>query len=199
MVSKILKVLFFNLFLFSTVVQLRAQDPVFSQFYSSPVQINPAFAGNTLNPFISLQYRNQWPALKAYVTYAATYDQAIPDLNIGTGILLMTDNAGDGIYKTNQVAGFFSYDLQLGNDIHTKIGVEAGYVQSRLNWNKLVFFDQLDLSLWHQRCSRQPKPEWRTKGRIILIKAYLIWEPVSLLTTILITQVCHTSTLLHRM
>jgi len=144
MVSKILKVLFFNLFLFSTVVQLRAQDPVFSQFYSSPVQINPAFAGNTLNPFISLQYRNQWPALKAYVTYAATYDQAIPDLNIGTGILLMTDNAGDGIYKTNQVAGFFSYDLQLGNDIHTKIGVEAGYVQSRLNWNKLVFFDQLD-------------------------------------------------------
>ena len=99
--SKIIRFSLLSFILFSSLTFLKAQDPVFSQFYASPMQTNPAFTGNTYNPFISLQYRNQWPALKAYVTYAATYDQTIPDLNIGVGLLLLSDNAGNGIFKTN--------------------------------------------------------------------------------------------------
>lgn len=174
MVSKVARILFFSGLMFSTLAVLRAQDPVFSQFYASPIQINPAFAGNTFNPFISLQYRNQWPALKAYVTYAATYSQSVSDLNIGTGILLMSDNAGNGIFKTNQVSGFFSYDLNLGNDVHTKIGVEAGYIQSRLNWDKLVFLDQLDPrygpkdASGNQNLSGEQRPDNLSKGLLDL-------------------------------
>ena len=169
--------------MFQSVALLRAQDPVFSQFYASPMQINPAFTGNTYNPFISLQYRNQWPALKAYVTYAASYDQTLPDLNIGTGLLLMADNAGNGIFKTNQVSGFFSYDLNLGNDVHTKIGVDAGYIQTRLNWDKLIFLDQLDPrygttdASGNQNLSGEPRPDNLTKGVLDIGAGVLVYNP----------------------
>lgn len=154
----------------SSFYRLDAQDAVFSQFYASPMQINPAFTGNTYNPFISLQYRNQWPTLKAYVTYSATYDQTIPDLNIGAGLQLLSDDAGNGLFKTNQVSGFFSYDINIGNDIHTKIGVDAGYIQTRLNWDKLIFLDQLDPrygpldASGNQNISGEPRPDNLSKG-----------------------------------
>jgi hypothetical protein len=58
---------------------LQAQDPVFTQFYAAPVQLNPALTGSTLAPRIALNYRNQWPALNAYVTYAASYEQFVEE------------------------------------------------------------------------------------------------------------------------
>jgi hypothetical protein len=44
-------------------VQLHAQDPIFSQFYSSPLSINPALAGNSnANWRIAGNQRDQWIA-----------------------------------------------------------------------------------------------------------------------------------------
>jgi len=58
------------------------QDPIFSQFYAAPLQINPAFTGNTYTPNIALNYRNQWSGWPgtAYSTYAASVDQFIEPL-----------------------------------------------------------------------------------------------------------------------
>lgn len=170
MVSKVLKfvLILINLLYLGDV--LYAQDPVYSQFYASPLLINPAFAGNTYNPFVSLQYRNQWPSLNAYVTYSASYDQSIKDLNIGTGLMLLSDDAGGGIYKTNQAAAFFSYDIAVNSNFHSKIGLEVGYIQTQLNWDKLIFLDQLDPRYGTLDASGKPnfsnekRPDDLTKG-----------------------------------
>ena len=123
---------------------LKAQDPVFSQFYSAPLQLNPALAGNTYAPHFSLNYRNQWPSLNAYVTYAASYDQFLKPINSGIGLLLVADDAGAGLLKTNKLSGIYSYRVKVKKDFFIKMGIEASAIQTKLNWDQLIFFDQLD-------------------------------------------------------
>ncbi|MCB0609121.1 MAG: type IX secretion system membrane protein PorP/SprF [Lewinellaceae bacterium] len=133
--------------LFFSVAGLQAQDPVFSQFFASPLQTNPAFTGVTFAPRITLNYRNQytnWLGGSAYKTYAASYEQSIESLNSGLGLTLMADDAGQGIYKTNQVSAFYSYRVRTNNDIFFQFGMEAGFTQSTLDWDQLIFGDQLD-------------------------------------------------------
>ena len=131
--------------LFGLLGEAKAQDPVFSQFYAAPLQLNPAFAGNTNAPHIAINYRNQWPAWpEAYVTYAASYDQFFESVNSGFGLMLLSDDAGAGLLKTNKIAGYFSYRVQVNDEFYLKLGTEVAAVQSRLDWDRLVFLDQID-------------------------------------------------------
>ena len=125
----------------------QAQDPVFSQFYASPLQLNPAFAGSAMAPFIALNYRMQYPGFSggpAYSTFAASFDQHLKGLNSGIGFSLMTDDAGQGILKKTYASAHYSYKVDINKQLSTRIGIEAGFIQSNLNWDKLVFGDQLD-------------------------------------------------------
>ena len=137
----------FLIFLINVVsYQLRAQDPIFSQFYNAPIQLNPAFAGNSTSPLVTINYRNQWPnwGPKAFATYSASYDQFFEALNSGFGLQILTDNQGAGILKTNRISGVYAYRVKFRDELQAKIGIEAAFTQSRLNWDKLVFLDQLD-------------------------------------------------------
>jgi type IX secretion system PorP/SprF family membrane protein len=123
----------------------QAQDPIFSQYYAAPLQLNPAFAGNTYSPHIAINYRNQWPALnQAYVTYAVSYSQFFKDFNSGIGLMILTDDAGQGLYKTTKVSGVYSYKLKLNDNLNLKLGLEGSLVRINLNWEKLVFGDEFD-------------------------------------------------------
>ena len=69
---------------------LTAQDPVFSQFYLSPLQLNPGLSGLTESPRFSANYRNQFPGFNnAYRTYAVSYDQFFPSINSGAGLWIL--------------------------------------------------------------------------------------------------------------
>ena len=50
-------------------INSHAQDPIFTQFYSNPVYLNPAFSGTNKCPRFVMNYRNQWPSFPgAFVT-----------------------------------------------------------------------------------------------------------------------------------
>ncbi len=123
---------------------LYGQDFVFSQFYANPLRLNPAFTGAAFAPRFTVNYRNQWPGWpNAYSTYCAGYEQWLDGMNSGIGIMLSADNAGNGIYRTTQVAALYSYQVQLLDQLYFRIGVETGLIQALINWNALVFEDQL--------------------------------------------------------
>jgi type IX secretion system PorP/SprF family membrane protein len=135
------------LFVLSIILlpDLQAQDPIYSQFYAAPLQINPAFAGTTLAPRISLNYRNQWAAYEGgYETYSVSYEQSVEGLNSGFGFMLLSDDAGNGIYKTNRFTSTYGYRLKINDDWAIRLGIEAGLIQNRLDWDRLVFLDQID-------------------------------------------------------
>ena len=124
----------------------KAQDAgIFSQFFAAPMQLNPALTGGTYAPRIFLNYLNQWPSLSnAFVTYAVSYDQLVPSMNSAFGISILSDVAGDGIYNTTSVNGAYAYMFKTSNDIFVKGGLEVGFTQLKLNWNQLIFLDQLN-------------------------------------------------------
>jgi len=139
--------LFLGIFFCFSINEVKGQDPIFSQFYAAPLQLNPAFAGNTYAPFISINYRNQWSGFnnfQTYTTYAASFSQFVEGLNSGIGLMIQSDNAGDGIYKNTRVSAIYSYKVQVNKDFAVKFGIEGTAVQNRLDWNKLVFPDQIN-------------------------------------------------------
>ena len=122
-----------------------AQDPQFTQFYANPLYLNPAFAGTARCPRVSLNYRNQWPALSGtFVTTSASYDQDVRGLMGGLGLLVTSDQAGKGTLNTTTVSGIYSYTQAISRKFSLKAGFEATYFQKSLDWSKLTFGDQID-------------------------------------------------------
>ena len=139
--KKLLLVLIFGMI---TVLSM-AQDPEFSQFYAAPLYLNPAFAGSVRCPRITMNYRNQWPAiLGQFTTYDVEYDQYISSLNGGIGIMAWKDNAGSGTISTTNFSGIYSYQMNLSRDFTVNAGFQAAYMQKNLDWSKLTFGDQID-------------------------------------------------------
>lgn len=122
-----------------------AQDPEFTQFYANPLYLNPAFAGTGNCPRVNLNYRNQWPALTgSFVTTSASYDQHIPSIYGGLGLLITNDQAGKGTLSTSTFSGMYSYQLQINRQFAVRAGFQATFFQKKLDWNKLTFGDQID-------------------------------------------------------
>ena len=124
-----------------------AQDPAFSQFYSNPLYLNPAFAGANNNgcPTATLNYRDQWPGIgRTYVTYSASYDQHVDALNGGLGVIVAQDKSGSGNLNTLHASLLYSYLLEVNRDLTVKAGFEASYRTLNLDWNNLTFGDMID-------------------------------------------------------
>ncbi|MEO5562612.1 MAG: type IX secretion system membrane protein PorP/SprF, partial [Chitinophagaceae bacterium] len=94
-----------------------AQDPNFSQFFASPVTMNPALTGKFDGVYrFAANYRNQWPTINnAYTTSTASFDMGIlkdriPDYDqFGIGIMGFTDRAGAGVLTNNFMGVSLAY------------------------------------------------------------------------------------------
>ncbi|MFM8597317.1 MAG: type IX secretion system membrane protein PorP/SprF [Flavobacteriales bacterium] len=122
-----------------------AQDPTFTQFYANPTYLNPALAGSSGCPRVSLNYRNEWPQLTGnYVTYAAAYDTYAKNISGGFGLLAMHDMQGQGTIQTSMIGGIYSYNLKVNRKFSLMFGARAAYFQKFLDWDKLTFGDMID-------------------------------------------------------
>lgn len=123
---------------------LQAQDPVYSQYFSAPLQLNPALTGLVEAPVLTLNYRNQWPSIpNAYSTYAASVSQYVSKIHSGFGALVEADVAGQDAHAKYRVGLFYAYDIRFDKDFYIRGGLEFNAVNVRLDWSKLVFLDQL--------------------------------------------------------
>ncbi len=132
------------------------QDPHFSQFFSSPLTLNPALTGKFDGQYrLSGIYRNQWPALNnAFITSSVSLDGAIlserlnENNRLGVGIYAMTDKSVSGILKSNFVAVSCAYHLALDEDGYQQLGMgfQGAYANKRLDVGAIKFENQLDLA-----------------------------------------------------
>jgi type IX secretion system PorP/SprF family membrane protein len=134
--------------------EMNGQDIHFSQFYMSPLNLNPALTGvmNCKNRFIG-NYRNQWAgALKsnAYNTTSVSYDQKSTigrEDYFGLGGSLYSDVAGASRFGTTQGKLSFSYSKKMSGyrqkSSYLVIGSDLGITQRRISEKDLIWPSQV--------------------------------------------------------
>ncbi|MEY4134833.1 MAG: hypothetical protein RL386_1183 [Bacteroidota bacterium] len=140
---------------FFCTLSIQAQDIHFSQFYMSPLNLNPAMTGQmNCNVRLTANYRNQWASIlrsNAFRTYSVSYDQRIPvgryDF-FGIGGTFWGDQAGEANFSTytGKISG--SYSKRMGGyrdrANYLVVGAEAGAAQRSIDFLNLRWGTQHD-------------------------------------------------------
>ena len=151
---------------FSILVMLplitMAQSYHFSQFYSTPLLVNPAFTGFTGGNYrVATNYRSQWSGGGSpYTTSSLSFDVSplrgkLDEGNkLGVGLSIMNDKSFEGAVQANSLALSAAYNLSLDADqVHSVgVGLQGVYNERIIDFSKLSFENQLtgsgfDLSL----------------------------------------------------
>lgn len=140
-------------FLLSFIITLAClrgfgQDHLYSQFFNSPVYLNPALNGQFEGDFrMNLIYRNQYTSSGDNSNYlSASIDYNVPKFGGGFGLLFSRSSEGNAFLNTNSVSGIYSYSVG-SEDYVLSFGLEAGAANRSIDFSRLVFDDQLDSQL----------------------------------------------------
>lgn len=139
------------------ITTVEAQDPHFSQFNSTPLQLNPAMVGVYEGQFrVGVNYRDQWGSVLGPVpfkTQNVSFDfrvYAFKDDYFAIGINLLNDQVGQARYTMTQ--GHFTASFMkkivggrgYRSDQYLVAGGQFGFGQQGINWNTLQFARQFD-------------------------------------------------------
>lgn len=131
---------------------ITAQDIHFSQFYESPLLLNPAVAGASNSDFrFVVNYKNQWKSvINPFKTIAIAFDSRAflnkkkKGNHIGYGFTMYNDKAGMSKVTTNQANLDLSYHVYFSRSSSLSAGVKAGFFQRSINTTDLKWDSQYD-------------------------------------------------------
>ena len=135
--------------LFFAIGTVKSQDIHFTQFYASPLTLNPALTGVFDGDWrVSGIYRNQWRAIGGYPfkTISVGFDHPIRFFSeqINVGLVILNDQSGVVNLTTNRFYGNISY-LKVKGKHTLALGVQPGYVTEGYDITKYSFNEQFDL------------------------------------------------------
>lgn len=147
---------FFTGFLITAPCILFAQDIHFSQFYFSPLYLNPSQTGLMEGDYrIAANFRDQWgnwtrigaPYLTSSVSFDTKLkaDGVIKNDFLGAGIYLFSDKAGDGNFKTTNISisGAYHKILNEQNASLISIAPQIGIAQKSIDYSALFWDNQI--------------------------------------------------------
>ncbi|MES2628687.1 MAG: PorP/SprF family type IX secretion system membrane protein, partial [Bacteroidota bacterium] len=140
----ILQISFILLILF-VANGLNGQDVHFSQYYLSPLTLNPSETGNFNGDWrLSTNYRTQWRSIDVpFNTFSLGYDRNFfsQTSRFSGGLLVLHDQSGNARINSNRI--------QLSGAIHPKagkdnfhLGLQAGIALKSFDISALTFPDQ---------------------------------------------------------
>jgi type IX secretion system PorP/SprF family membrane protein len=127
----------------------KAQDPHFSQYFSSPMTVNPALTAKNIGDWRALaNFRSQWwgsAEIAPFTTTAASIEKKFAtgvtgNNSLGFGLSLVSDASNSGLLKNNYFTFGAAYHLTLDakNNEHLSLGLQVVYA------NRLVDASQFD-------------------------------------------------------
>lgn len=131
----------------------KAQDPSFSQFFSSPLTLNPALTGNfngTMRAVSNIRsqnadYNNAYNTKTLSVDFNLLANKIKSIDRLSMGVLLLSDQTGNKIITQNNLGLSLSYLKGLDDEQKRSItiGFQSNYSNRRFNAANAQFEDQL--------------------------------------------------------
>lgn len=153
-----MKKIFFCVTLIFQAWILHAQDPHFSQYFASPLTLNPALTGYFDGDYrVAINERSQWRNVgKAYNTTSISADfklgqESIPYFDtFGIGFSGVFDQSLNGALQSNYFAISSAYHKSLAADGRhvLALGFQANFANRFIDYNKLSFASQFNIDFF---------------------------------------------------
>lgn len=125
-----------------------AQDPIYSQFFNTPLQVNPAYIGSNGGITTTATYRRQWNQIPGgFNTMYLSVDSFEPCLPGAFGMSVWRDAEGEGILTTTAASLHFGFVARMESrkvEQNIRLAVSPYWMEKRVDWDRLIFSDQLD-------------------------------------------------------
>jgi type IX secretion system PorP/SprF family membrane protein len=119
------------------------QDPIYAQYLTNPMLLNPSYAGLNNNLQVNAGYRVQWMGLNSSPrTFNLNANMSIVDNKAGVGASVVSDRIGNTTITEFNAA--FAYKLKLQNDLTFSFGMQGGVLGFRTDNNSLNIHDSGD-------------------------------------------------------
>ena len=158
------------------------QDVHFSQFYSTPLFLNPGATGAFDGKFrAGINFRNQWSSIGSpYQTYSASAETALFKKQgkknyLGAGLLMFGDKAGNAAIKRTQFNFSISYNATLNKQHNLALGLQGGYAQRSIDNNILQWGSQYNGTSYDENLPPPYTSEFANAGYIDLSSG-LLWD-----------------------
>jgi type IX secretion system PorP/SprF family membrane protein len=137
-------ILIFLLFSFGKV---KAQDPIFTQYFMMPETINSSFAGAKEGAKAGVIHRTQWPGIDFSInTQYAYVDNWFEEINSGLGISVLNHKESTTRYNFTQVNLNYSLKVQINDDWYFRPSLSFGYGSKDFGFQDLLLGDQIDIN-----------------------------------------------------
>lgn len=143
-----MRTILLNITLLTLTFSTIGQDAQYSQFYSNPLYLNPAFAGTAANTRVVLIHRIQWPNLpQAFTNSTFSIDYNGDNINSGFGAMIHQDQQGTAGLRNTTVSFIYSYSANLNDKVVIRPAIKFGYVFRDIDRSKLILGDQVDFGV----------------------------------------------------
>jgi type IX secretion system PorP/SprF family membrane protein len=109
--------------------------PLFSQYLSNGLVLNPAYAGSRDVLSLSFIYRDEWAGFSGAPIYE-TFSAHAPLKNDNEGVGFLFLNEKIGIEQNSQAYFNYSYRIMF-NNLRLALGIKAGLDYFNFNWNNV--------------------------------------------------------------
>lgn len=117
-------------------------DPLYAQYLSNPLLINPAYSGLNNNLNAGVTYRKQWAGFDGSPnTFNVNAHTSLFDNKMGVGLIVLKDNVGSN--SNTEVHGTYAYRLDLDQK-YLSFGLQAGFISFKSSNGDLNPYDRQD-------------------------------------------------------
>ncbi len=127
-------------------IDVKAQDPVFTQFLIVPETLNPGFTGSASSWNAGIIHRRQWPEGNRRIDTQYGFANNLVTDNLGVGITVLNQKETFTNYNYFQFNGAVSYRIDLNYNWRLRLGLEGGFGRKDFNFGNLLLEDQININ-----------------------------------------------------
>jgi type IX secretion system PorP/SprF family membrane protein len=136
-------IIIFSCFFYSNV---KAQDPIFTQYFLVPETLNPGFSGFMETTYTGIIHREQWPDLDLKIdTDYAFINTWSESMNSGIGLSILNQRENLTNYNFTQVNANYAYKVRISDDWDFRPAIEVGFGLKSFAFQNLLLEDQINI------------------------------------------------------